>query len=39
MDLREVECGGGGGDEVDRSRSEQGRVAGCCECGNELSVS
>jgi hypothetical protein len=35
MDLREIGCGCG----LDSTGSEQGLVAGCCECGDEPSVS
>jgi hypothetical protein len=35
MDLREVTCGQG----LDRCGSEERKVAGCCECGNEPSGS
>jgi hypothetical protein len=34
MDLQEVGFGG-----MDRAGSEEGQVAGTCECGNELSGS
>jgi hypothetical protein len=37
MDLREIGLGGVGG--FDSTGSEQGPVAGCCECGDEPSVS
>jgi hypothetical protein len=36
MDLREI---GLGGCELDSTGSGQGPVAGCCECGDEPSVS
>jgi hypothetical protein len=36
MDSRKVGCGGYG---LDRFGSEQGQVAGTCECGNEPSCS
>jgi hypothetical protein len=36
MDLREIGLGGGG---LDSTGSEQGPVAGCCECGYEPSGS
>jgi hypothetical protein len=36
MDLREIGLGGGG---LDSTGSEQGPVAGCCECGDEPSGS
>jgi hypothetical protein len=38
MDLREIGLGGGGSG-LDSTVSGQGPVAGCCECGDEPSVS